>query len=282
MLRHLNVGVGACLFVSSGLLVGMSPAYGDVRSIVNELRAGGCTATQRLPALDRHTRLQRVADTLSVSASDASTKQVARHAGYAATQISRFQFSGVRNDSDIYTLLKQNYCATLLDKTWQHVAAASRGDQLWVVLGAVQSAPVAAAAPNEVLALVNQAHAQPRTCGKQKFTATTPLRLQAALTAAAQTHANDMARQRFLEHTGSNGSTPAKRIARQGYRYELVGENIAAGPGSADEVVSGWLKSPGHCANIMSPGFMEMGVACALNQNDEYGVYWAQVFAAAR
>jgi hypothetical protein len=44
---------------------------------------------------------------------------------------------------------------------------------------------------------------------------------------------------------------------------KLVGENIAYGPKSADEVVQGWLDSPGHCENIMDPRFAEMGIAYA-------------------
>jgi uncharacterized protein YkwD len=64
-----------------------------------------------------------------------------------------------------------------------------------------------------------------------------------------------------------------------GYREKLVGENIAYGPKSAEEVVQGWLSSPGHCENIMDPRFAEMGVAYAQGQASKRGLYWVQLLA---
>ena len=67
-----------------------------------------------------------------------------------------------------------------------------------------------------------------------------------------------------------------------GYRETLVGENIAYGPKSADEVVRGWLDSPGHCENIMDVRFSEVGIAYAAGSGSKPGLYWVQVFAAPR
>ena len=50
----------------------------------------------------------------------------------------------------------------------------------------------------------------------------------------------------------------------------------------ADAAVQGWLNSPGHCANIMSPTYTEMGTAFAVNDKSGAGIYWVQVFGAAR
>ena len=66
--------------------------------------------------------------------------------------------------------------------------------------------------------------------------------------------------------------------SQQGYRWRFVGENIAAGQGSPEQVVAGWLASPGHCANIMSPDFAEMGAAYAINPQAAMDIYWTQVF----
>ena len=49
------------------------------------------------------------------------------------------------------------------------------------------------------------------------------------------------------------------------------GENIAAGYKSAQAVVNGWMHSPGHRANILSPGFQYLGVG-------RTGNYWVQIF----
>lgn len=56
-----------------------------------------------------------------------------------------------------------------------------------------------------------------------------PLTANAALTAAALAHSNDMATNNFFSHTGSDGSSPGQRISRAGYSYYTYGENIAAG-----------------------------------------------------
>jgi uncharacterized protein YkwD len=60
----------------------------------------------------------------------------------------------------------------------------------------------------------------------------------------------------------------------------LVGENIAYGPKSADEVVQGWLDSPGHCENIMDPRFAEMGIAFAAGHSSLRGLFWVQLLVA--
>ena len=46
--------------------------------------------------------------------------------------------------------------------------------------------------------------------------------------------------------------------------------------------MAGWLASPEHCANIMNVRFSEMGVAFAVNGQDDYGVYWTLSLAAPR
>lgn len=90
-----------------------------------------------------------------------------------------------------------------------------------------------------------------------------------------------MARNDYFEHIGRDGSTPKERLARLNYRSSLTGENIAFGPESAEEVVSGWLASPGHCANIMEPHYREMGIAVASGKK-RGAIYWVQDFAAPR
>ena len=50
---------------------------------------------------------------------------------------------------------------------------------------------------------------------------------------------------------------------------------------TAEEVVQGWLDSPGHCENIMDPRFAEMGIAYAAG-HAKRGLYWVQVLAAPR
>ena len=87
----------------------------------------------------------------------------------------------------------------------------------------------------------------------------------------------------FFSHTGSNGSTLGDRATAAGYAWSSLGENIAAGQASVAEVVDGWMKSDGHCANLMNAGFRDIGVACvAGNANTTYRTYWTQDFGTPR
>ena len=74
-----------------------------------------------------------------------------------------------------------------------------------------------------------------------------------------------------------DGSEPRDRVRRAGYESRLTGENIALGPESAEEVVAGWLDSPGHCANIMDARFQDIGVGVATGRGRGQ-IYWVQNF----
>ena len=88
-----------------------------------------------------------------------------------------------------------------------------------------------------------------------------------------------MARKKYFEHRGSDGSQPKERVLRAGYESRLTGENIAFGPESAEEVVAGWLASPGHCANIMDARFADIGVGLSIGHKRGQ-IYWVQDFGA--
>lgn len=127
----------------------------------------------------------------------------------------------------------------------------------------------------EMLTLINKARSQGHRCGKNDQPAAPPLQWNDDLAKAAKKHANDMARRDFFDHVNPDGWDTARRVERESYRWQTVGENIAMGPGSTSEAMRGWLNSAGHCTNIMLSDFTEMGAAIS---ND--GRYWVQVFAA--
>jgi uncharacterized protein YkwD len=132
-----------------------------------------------------------------------------------------------------------------------------------------------------VVQLVNEARSHGRRCGSERFAAAAPLHTSRQLSDAAAAHARDMLRNHYFEHRGSDGSQPSDRVQRAGYPHRLTGENIALGPESAEEVVAGWLASPGHCANIMEPRFRDIGVALASGKKRGQ-IYWVQEFGAPR
>ena len=93
-----------------------------------------------------------------------------------------------------------------------------------------------------------------------------PLAPNALLQRAAELHSLDMAKRKFFEHATPDGVEPAERIMRQGYPPILVGENLAwgeTGKSTPAEIVSLWMKSPGHRANILQPGYREIGIGMA-------------------
>jgi uncharacterized protein YkwD len=81
------------------------------------------------------------------------------------------------------------------------------------------------------------------------------------LMAAAQAHAADMARNGFMSHRGTDGSTVAQRVKRQGFCYRSVNENIAMGFRDPAQVMDGWYKSPGHRRNALSRSVTHYGFA---------------------
>jgi uncharacterized protein YkwD len=104
-----------------------------------------------------------------------------------------------------------------------------------------------------------------------------PLRLNPLLAEAARDHARDMAEHKKLSHEGSDGSDPAQRVKRHGYRYQEVGENVADGQTSVEEAMRSWMNSPPHRKNILGD-FTELGAAVAQAQDTEKTNYWCAVF----
>jgi uncharacterized protein YkwD len=166
--------------------------------------------------------------------------------------------------------MTQKFIAALIAFTLTSGAIASEA-----VVGRESNSAIRA----RVVDLVNDARSKSRSCGSQRFPAAPSLGVSRELNDAAADHARDMARKKFFDHRGSDGSQPKDRVLRAGYQSRLTGENIAYGPESAEEVVAGWLASPGHCANIMDSRFREIGVSLATGRKRGQ-IYWVQDFGA--
>ena len=102
-----------------------------------------------------------------------------------------------------------------------------------------------------------------------------PFTLSRVLCDSAEVHARDMAKHQTLDHTGSDGSTVAERVKRKSYAYVRMGENIAKGQKTVEQVMTSWMNSPGHRANILA-NFTEMGAARI--QDDDGEFYWCVNF----
>lgn len=95
---------------------------------------------------------------------------------------------------------------------------------------------------------------------------------------AAQMHAEQMAQTGRLDHVLPNTAypRPEDRLAAVGYRWQSYAENVAFGQRTAAAVVSGWMQSAGHRANMMHPAYTEMGAGYARDSSAR--PYWVQVF----
>lgn len=205
--------------------------------------------------------------------------------GYRAQRSFEWRLTGYPSPQAVTQYLVRSQCGSLRDPALADAGVVRNGSDYWIV-AAVPFAPPqpadAGGVASRVLALVNQARAQPRRCGAESFNAAGPLTLDPALTRAAAMQADAMAAGSFLEHRGRDGSTPADRATRAGYDWRSIGENIAMGQATPERVVQDWLRSPEHCANIMAPVFRHMGIAFAVRPSSEGGIYWAQTFGRTR
>lgn len=88
------------------------------------------------------------------------------------------------------------------------------------------------------------------------------LKENSLLNAVAEERAKDMFEKQYFEHISPTGENDADVARRIGYRYKMIGENIAKGWYLNDKkLVDGWMQSHGHRKNILNSGFDEIGVA---------------------
>lgn len=143
--------------------------------------------------------------------------------------------------------------------------------------------PTASAAlEDQVVELVNRERARGADCGSYgRYAAAGPLTMEPHLRCAARYHSLWMAETGIFSHDSPGGDLGAdawSRMSNAGFTGAAVGENIAAGYGTAAAVIAGWMDSDGHCANIMSPSATLIGVGYVAGGS--YGSYWTQDFGA--
>ncbi|MFD2739114.1 CAP domain-containing protein [Sulfitobacter aestuarii] len=98
-----------------------------------------------------------------------------------------------------------------------------------------------------------------------------PLTFDSNLNSSAEQHSQWMLERDTFSHTGEDGSNARERMADAGYVFEgnwRSGENIGwqserGAAGLSDDVAqihASLMDSPGHRANILNPGFKEIGI----------------------
>ncbi|RJG15542.1 CAP domain-containing protein [Massilia cavernae] len=253
----------------------------DLIGLINAYRAapGECAGRQARPA-------PPLAPSKALSAIRIGTGTILQaaleDAGYVSRRAEAITVSGPSDPREVMELIERRYCASLLSPQFTEAGVRRDGGEWQLVLAqpipkvVLPDWPVAG---RTMLGAVNAARAVARSCGEEDFPPAPALSWNQALGEAAQAHSRVMARTKRLTHQEPDGSQVGERASRAGYRWLRIGENIASGQPTPEEAVASWLTSPGHCANIMSAGFTEMGAGYAINPDKRLGtVYWTQVF----
>ena len=100
------------------------------------------------------------------------------------------------------------------------------------------------------------------------------------LTMAAAAKAMDMVQKSYFSHSSPSGETVSDFVRKTGYRYMVVGENLAIGYATAAELVAAWQKSPTHMANLVDKDYLDLGVSLEAGEyKGQISVFAVQHFA---
>ncbi|MGV9850078.1 CAP domain-containing protein [Streptomyces sp. NPDC003442] len=263
-----------------------APADGASRQAldaVNAVRARAGAAPVALDgrltaAAEAHARAMAAHGALALESPDGTSlfHRIAAH-GYRPLTVAEHIVSGPRTPREFvdYCLEGAERRGPFHDPALVHLGIGradgpTTGDVYWTAVWARPFTPDGLLRlASEVIALTNAERAAARLA---------PLAPDPRLTAAAQAHSDDMVARDFYSHTGPEGHQPWDRARTAGATHRGIGENIACGQRSPEEVVRGWMNSPGHRANILKPDFTHIGVGHATGSRA--GTYWTQVFGA--
>jgi uncharacterized protein YkwD len=249
----------------------------DVANIVRTRHCGEASLPDKPLVASAHldSAAAAVADGVDVTEAIAA-------AGYRAKSSASLRVSTSKGKDDVVAReLSRHFCHLVANAEFADIGVYRRGKEVWFLLadGAPLPAPNDPGLLDQVLDRLNEIRAEGGRCGATEFPPAQPLTRSPALDAAARVHAEDMAQNSFLAHTGSDGSNPGERASRTGYDWQVVAENVAAGQTSADDIAATWLDSAGHCANLRDAKYSETGIAYALKPGDGRDIYWVQLYA---
>ena len=116
----------------------------------------------------------------------------------------------------------------------------------------------------EVIRLVNEIRVQ---------NGLSALKTNWELSRVARYKSQDMVDNHYFSHTSPTYGTPFEMMRAFGLSYRAAGENIAYGQTTPQAVVTAWMNSSGHRANILSSSYTQIGVGYVAKGN-----YWTQMF----
>lgn len=90
--------------------------------------------------------------------------------------------------------------------------------------------------------------------------------LNEKLNQAAYLKAKDMYANQYWAHNAPDGTQPWKWLGDVNYNYSEAGENLAKNFTSTSAVMTAWMNSPEHKANIVKPSYEDVGFAIVNGQ----------------
>ncbi len=100
-----------------------------------------------------------------------------------------------------------------------------------------------------------------------------PLELNTELSKIARLKSQDMRDKKYFSHTSPTYGSPFDMMKKFGISYRTAGENIAMGQRTPEAVMTAWMNSSGHRANILNSTYTQIGVGYVADGN-----YWTQLF----
>jgi uncharacterized protein YkwD/glutaredoxin len=116
----------------------------------------------------------------------------------------------------------------------------------------------------QITILVNQLRAHGCQCGEKQMPPALPVVHNSILTMAAKAHSEDMDKRQYFAHDAPDpspyGRSVSERVKYFNYPTQMIGENIAYNyTRTPESYFEQWKKSPGHCENMMTTDFKEIG-----------------------
>ena len=103
-----------------------------------------------------------------------------------------------------------------------------------------------------------------------------PLEASDDLFKIAQFRCDDMAVNYYFSHESPTYGDLEALFNRFGIEFSIIGENIAMGHMSPEQVMHAWMESKGHRDNILDPDYDYIGVGLVIAEDNT--VLWAQTF----
>lgn len=140
-------------------------------------------------------------------------------------------------------------------------------------LASEDNAPDIADTQPSVVVRLDPAEVRQRISAYREAHNLSPVTIDPALMALAQSQANAMARADHLSHEIGGNLDRRLDAAHRPKGYAV--ENVSAGYADADAALGGWERSPGHNLNLLDKKMRRMGIAAADAPGTHYKTYWA-------